>query len=404
MKSIDYNYIAIMINSFSGVPIRIYKDNKLAFYYSSVNLIKDPISIYQSDIFKLSDHIGYFFTAHFSYYGIVNSNEYKIVIGPTRQVADSTSELLELACQLDISKDDIESFIIAMQGINHISLEHLMQLLCFLNYILNNEKYSLQDILINNSLQEHFKESMNYHEAYKIFFNDFSEQDITIHNTYNMEQTLMNMIQKGDYISLSELLENSSALNIGIMADNQLRQLKNIFIVIATLASRSAIKGGMLPDYAFKLSDNYILKCELLNDYHKINNLRHFMIMDFAKRVNQLHKGAPASKLISDVSNYINRHMSEPITVEAMAKEFFMSRSYLSKRFKAESNITLTDFILNKKTEEAKHLLLYTNKSLTAISLCLGFSSPEHFSRVFRKYAAISPNEYRKKHINGYNT
>lgn len=51
MKSIDYNYIAIMINSFSGVPIRIYKDNKLAFYYSSVNLIKDPISIYQSDIF-----------------------------------------------------------------------------------------------------------------------------------------------------------------------------------------------------------------------------------------------------------------------------------------------------------------------------------------------------------------
>ena len=57
----------------------------------------------------------------------------------------------------------------------------------------------------------------------------------------------------------------------------------------------------MLPDYAFKLSDNYILKCELLNDYHKINNLRHFMIMDFAKRVNQLHKGAPASKLISAI-------------------------------------------------------------------------------------------------------
>lgn len=36
MKSIDYNYIAIMINSFSGVPIRIYKDNKLAFYYSII--------------------------------------------------------------------------------------------------------------------------------------------------------------------------------------------------------------------------------------------------------------------------------------------------------------------------------------------------------------------------------
>ena len=101
-----------------------------------------------------------------------------------------------------------------------------------------------------------------------------------------MDENLLNMIQIGDYISLSELLENSSVLNIGVMADNQLRQSKNMFIVIATLASRSAIKGGMLPDYAFKLSDNYILKCELLNDYHKINNLRHFMIMDFAIKPN----------------------------------------------------------------------------------------------------------------------
>lgn len=48
----------------------------------------------------------------------------------------------------------------------------------------------------------------------------------------------MNMIKKGDYISLSELLENSPLLNAGVIADNQLRQLKNIFIVTATIASR----------------------------------------------------------------------------------------------------------------------------------------------------------------------
>ena len=53
MKAIDYNYIAIMINSFSGVPVRIYIDNKLTFYYSSVNLIKDPIALYQSDILSV---------------------------------------------------------------------------------------------------------------------------------------------------------------------------------------------------------------------------------------------------------------------------------------------------------------------------------------------------------------
>ncbi len=124
------------------------------------------------------------------------------------------------------------------------------------------------------------------------------------------------------------------------------------------------------------------------------------MLIDFAKRVNQLLEGAPASKLVSDVSNYINRHMSETITVEAIAKEFFLSRSYLSKLFKAERNMSLSDFILTKKTDEAKYLLRYTNKSLTDISLSLGFSSPGHFSRVFKKYASITPHKYRKKYIN----
>lgn len=156
----------------------------------------------------------------------------------------------------------------------------------------------------------------------------------------------------------------------------------------------------MNPDDAFTLIDNYILMCELLDDCNRINNLGRLMVIDFAKRVNQLYKGTQASHLILDVSNYINRHMSEAITVEAMSKDFFMSRSYLSKRFKAESTVTLTDFILTKKTDEAKHLLRYTKQSLTAISLHLGFSSPGHFSRVFRKYASVSPKEYREKYTN----
>ena len=50
MRSIDYNYIGTMIGNLFGVPIHIYKNNSLIFYHSTVNLIKDPISIYESDI------------------------------------------------------------------------------------------------------------------------------------------------------------------------------------------------------------------------------------------------------------------------------------------------------------------------------------------------------------------
>lgn len=108
------------------------KTNTLIFYHSTVNLVKDPVSIYQADILKITDHVGYFMTAHFCYYGIVNSDDYKIVIGPTSQVPNSTPTLRDLAMQLDIPGDDIDDFIIAMQDITHIPLESLMQILCFL--------------------------------------------------------------------------------------------------------------------------------------------------------------------------------------------------------------------------------------------------------------------------------
>ena len=54
--------------------------------------------------------------------------------------------------------------------------------------------------------------------------------------------------------------------------------------------------------------------------------------------------------------------------------------------------------LLKEKTEEAKRLLLYSDKPLTAISSYLGFSSPSHFSRVFRKYVSLNPGEYRQKY------
>ena len=66
--------------------------------------------------------------------------------------------------------------------------------------------------------------------------------------------------------------------------------------------------------------------------------------------------GKQPSKLTIDVANYIQHHMSEPITVERIAEELFLNRSYLSRKFKEETGETLTDFILKEKAEEAKRL------------------------------------------------
>ena len=108
--------------------------------------------------------------------------------------------------------------------------------------------------------------------------------------------------------------------------------------------------------------------------------------------------GRPGNEGDVDVVNYIQHHISQPITVENMAEALFMSRPYLSRKFKEETGESLTDFILYEKTEEAKRLLRYSDKPITAISSYLGFSSPSHFSRVFKAHVCLTPGEYREKH------
>ncbi len=78
-----------------------------------------------------------------------------------------------------------------------------------------------------------------------------------------------------------------------------------------------------------------------------------------------------------------------------MAREFYLSRTHFSAKFRKETGMTLTDFILTETTDEAKRLLRYSDKSAAAIAAYLGFSSHGHFSRVFKKYAGTTPGEYR---------
>ena len=206
------------------------------------------------------------------------------------------------------------------------------------------------------------------------------------------------MVRTGDAEGLKKWTSNAPAVNGGILASEQLRQAKNTLVVLATLVSRAAIQGGMEADEAFSLSDAFIQRSERFNNLQQITNLQYNMVLDFADRMSRIRQGEKPTQLTISVSNYVRRHISEKICVEDIARELFMSRPYLSAKFSHEAGMSLTDFILKQKTEEAKRLLRYSDKSAAAISSYLGFSSQSHFSRVFRKYSGKTPAEYRDKY------
>lgn len=400
MKNIDLRYICKIIGDLSGVPIRVFQGDHLLFYHSVVSLPKDPMALYREDIRNVTTNIGYFVTKRFHYYGIVNSGDIKIVTGPSKQVSGSDQELRELAFQADVPAEDIEEFVNGMKSIVCMPLESMMQMLCTINYILNDEKKELKDITIYESEQNNLKKLLEQQRSARVFTHNPPDGDAQIHehNTYTQEQQVLRMVRKGDTPSLRQWIASAPAIRGGTLASDQLRQLKNTFVVTATLVSRAAIQGGLSTEDAFSLSDAYIQKCELLNSMDRITNLQYHMVLEFTERVERIHFGGKPTQLTLGVAYYIQHHLSEPIRAEDIARELFMSRPYLSAKFKEETGETLTDFILKEKTEEAKRLLRYSDKSFTAIGSYLGFSSPGHFSHVFKKYTGRTPTEYREKY------
>lgn len=402
MKNLDYNYLCTVIGNMSGIPIRLYKNNRQIFYHALVNLPKDPMTAFKKDILSIDTHVGYYITPYFHYYGIVSDGENKIIIGPSIQTSNNEQTLRELAFECDVSPDDAADFIIGMKSIVSMPLDSILQILCTMNYVMNEEKLGLGDIIIYDAEQQDLKAKLEEERAKYNFDSDPAtiRDQQNVHNTLALEQTIVNFVRRGDTTALKKWIADAPAVRGGILASDQLRQIKNTFIVTATLISRGAIRGGMDVDDALSLSDAYIQKCELMNNIDRITNLQYHMVFDYAERVEKLRYGKQPSKLVQDVAKYIQHHLSEPITTDDIAKALFLSRSRLSVKFKEEANENLIDFILKEKIEEAKRLLRYTDKTSVAISAYLGFSSQSHFSRTFKKYTGSLPNEYRKRHNN----
>ena len=94
-------------------------------------------------------------------------------------------------------------------------------------------------------------------------------------------------------------------------------------------------------------------------------------------------------------TNYILSHLDSPLTLEALAKEACMSRSYYSTMFKALNGISVWDYITKQRIDLAQYQLEHSTFSITQISENCGFNSISNFNRAFRKLTGKTPREYR---------
>ena len=195
---------------------------------------------------------------------------------------------------------------------------------------------------------------------------------------------------------IEKLFQRPAEGRAGSMADSALRQEKNLIICTATLVSRAAIRGGLDAETAFSLSDDFIQKAELLDNLEALTRLNARMVLEFARRVEDVRCGTSGSVFIRRAREYILTNLSEPITTAVLAKALGMNRTHLCERFVREIGMTVNAFVTAVKMDEAKRLLAVTKKSAVEIAEYLGYSSQSYFVKVFKKIHGVTPGEFRK--------
>ena len=103
-------------------------------------------------------------------------------------------------------------------------------------------------------------------------------------------------------------------------------------------------------------------------------------------------------ELASRDEKYIAEHYTEKFSLNAIAKTLYIDKIYLSKTFKEVNGETLLACHNRIRCEEAARLLRETVLSVEIISEKVGFSTPSHFTRVFKNYFKTTPSKYRSNY------
>lgn len=220
-----------------------------------------------------------------------------------------------------------------------------------------------------------------------------------LHNPYQHEQKKLGSIRAGNLKLLEECQNEVWPGEIGQLADNPLRQEKNLSIVVISIACRAAIDGGVAPQKAFSMSDVFISNIERMTQVLPIQAAVVEYEREFARAVEQVKHDSEHNRYVERAKEYVAEHIDESIRVVQIGEALGINENYLTGLFHKYEGITLQHYIRKEKVRQAKELLLYSSYSCSEIAALLCFSTQSHFSSAFKREVGMTPAKYRESKI-----
>lgn len=229
-----------------------------------------------------------------------------------------------------------------------------------------------------------------------------NQEMLNRHRCIETEFSFYDAIATGNMDFISKNCSEKQFANlegVGKLSHDPLQNLKYHFTVTTAMIVRYCVHYGMEQEKAYSLSDFYILKMDSLTSIEDVCALHDTMCLDICSQMQTLRKSNILSKPIVLCIDYIYAHIHYRITIEELADYLGLSASYLSKIFKKEMGISLSEYIIELKIEKAKNMLQYSDLTLIDIANYFAFSSQSHFIQVFRKITGMTPHKFRKQNF-----
>ncbi len=109
------------------------------------------------------------------------------------------------------------------------------------------------------------------------------------------------------------------------------------------------------------------------------------------------HDIAEPDHLFAKVCEYMNLHLEEDVSLDALAREFFVSKYHISHVFKENMGMSVHQYLLKKRLYACKNNIL-AGVPLHEIAITYGFKDYSNFFRAFKKEFGIGPKEYKENY------
>ncbi|ELR98446.1 AraC family transcriptional regulator [Gloeocapsa sp. PCC 73106] len=160
------------------------------------------------------------------------------------------------------------------------------------------------------------------------------------------------------------------------------------FILGTGLALKSELESDALGGNLYYESMSVALAAHLLRQYSTS-----------VPTIKVYQKGLAKNKL-KQALEYLQEHLAEGVTLEAIAQELDISQYYFCHLFKRSMGIPPHKYLNQQRIERAKQLLAKEKLSIAEIGERVGFSNQSHFIKLFRRFIGMTPGNYREKSLN----